>query len=298
MTKLRYRHFVWLALLAACFAAAQPPSDPFHFVILGDRTGETQPGVYEQAWREAADENPAFVLTVGDTIQGLNDQTAEAEWRQAARIWTPYKRFPLYLTPGNHDVWSEQSAPLFKKYAKHPLHYGFDYGGAHFTILDNSRSDELSAEELDFLEMDLKAHAEQRVKFIISHRPSWLIAVAFRNPQFRLHQLAKTYGVQYVIAGHVHQMMRMNLEGITYLSLASSGGHLRASEKYEDGWFFGHALVDVSGGEVTFQIKELGAPNGQGRATTPKDWGIAGLIDHGLNHGDKASPSPQVISAP
>ncbi len=33
-----------------------------------------------------AQTNPAFVVTVGDTIQGLNDTTAEAEWQEAEKI--------------------------------------------------------------------------------------------------------------------------------------------------------------------------------------------------------------------
>jgi hypothetical protein len=66
-----------LFALLPCLRGA-PPSDSFRFAILGDRTGEAQPGVYEQVWKEVAAENPAFVLSVGDTIQGMNDRSAEA----------------------------------------------------------------------------------------------------------------------------------------------------------------------------------------------------------------------------
>jgi Icc protein len=147
-----------LAVLIRLLGAAA--SDSFRFVILGDRTGDARPAVYEQVWRETAAEEPAFVLSVGDTIQGLQDATAEAEWQEVQRILAPYKRFPLYLTPGNHDIWSDASEKLFRKYAAHAPHYGFDYGPAHFTILDNSRSDELSPDEVTFLEKDLEAHAK------------------------------------------------------------------------------------------------------------------------------------------
>ncbi|HEV3201741.1 MAG TPA: metallophosphoesterase [Bryobacteraceae bacterium] len=266
-------------LVALIRLPATPAPDSFRFVILGDRTGEVRPGVYEQVWREAAAEDPAFVLGVGDTIQGLNDATAEAEWREVERILAPSKRFPLYLAPGNHDIWSEQSEKLFRKYAAHPPHYSFDHAQAHFTILDNSRTDEFTPEELVFLEQDLQAHEKQPVKFIVSHRPSWLIPAAFANREFSLHKLARKYGVGYVIAGHVHQLLHVDLDGVTYLSVESAGGHLRASEKYEDGWFFGQSLVEVRGQAVSFQIKELKAPHGQGRVTSPKDWGMLGLID-------------------
>jgi predicted phosphodiesterase len=258
--------------------AAAPQLESFRFVILGDRTGEARPGVYEQVWQEAAAEDPAFVVTAGDTIEGLNDAAAQAEWQALERTLEPYRRYPLYLTPGNHDIWSAASERLFRQHAAHPPHYSFDQGLAHFTILDNSRSDELSAAELTFLEKDLKAHASQPMKFIFSHRPSWLISVALQNPDFALHQLARQYGVQYVIAGHVHQMLRFNLQGVTYLSMPSAGGKLRASEKYADGWFFGHALVTVQGTGINFNIEELKPPHGQGQATKPTDWDMLGLV--------------------
>jgi Icc protein len=265
-----------LTLLLYIPAAAAP--DSFRFAILGDRTGETQPGVYEQVWKEVAAENPAFVVSVGDTIQGMNDASAEAEWLEASRILKPFRSYPLYLAPGNHDIWSEASERLFRQYAAHPVHYSFDYAQAHFTVLDNSRSDELPEQELVFLEKDLKAHAGQPLKIIVSHRPSWLLNVALKNPNFALHQLARRYGVQYVIAGHIHQMLRLELEGVTYVSLASSGGHLRLSGVYEDGWFFGHALVEVHGKSVDFQIRELSPPHGDGRITKLTYWGMAGLV--------------------
>jgi len=81
-----------------------------------------------------------------------------------------------------------------------------------------------------------------------------------------------------VVAGHVHQLLRFELEGVTYLSMPSAGGHLRGSGEYADGWFFGHARVDVPGAEMDFRLEELHPPHGQGRLTAPTDWGAAGLL--------------------
>ncbi len=259
------RPILFLLLALGCAHAAD-----FHFVILGDRTGEAQPGIYQQLWKKSAAENPAFIVTVGDTIQGLNDSTADREWREAQQIFI--KRIPLYLTPGNHDIWSDLSERLYRKYSGHPVHYSFDYEQAHFSILDNSRTEDLSAAELTWLEADLRAHEKQPLKFVFSHRPSWIIEVLLRNPHNTLHQLTKRYGVQYIVSGHVHQMIHSELEGITYLSMPSAGGHLRGSMKYEDGWFFALTRVDVSGAEAHFQIKEL-----EGRQTNLTDWGPAGI---------------------
>src|ERR1019366_10515285 len=85
-----------LFTLLVCIGSAPPP-DSFRFAILGDRTGEAQPGVYEQVWKEVAAENPAFVASVGDTIQGMNDASAEVEWREIGHMLRPFRRYPLYL---------------------------------------------------------------------------------------------------------------------------------------------------------------------------------------------------------
>jgi predicted phosphodiesterase len=266
-----------LAVLASLDGATKP--DSFRFEILGDRTGEAQPAVYEEAWREAAADRPAFVLTVGDTIQGGNDTTARAEWTAVRQLLQPWRTLPLYLTPGNHDIWSAESETLFREYAQHAPHYSFDYRQAHFTILDNSRSEQFSAGEMAFLAQDLAAHAAQPVKFIVSHRPSWIIDAMMGNSDFPVHRLARKYGVRFVVAGHVHEMLHADVDGIAYVSIASSGGHLRASKKYEDGWFFACTRVDVSGSGVHFEIHELPPPFGQGRVTQLRDWGMAGLVD-------------------
>jgi Icc protein len=271
------RLYAVLLLLAVWLVAAADPG-PLRFVILGDRTGEAVPGVYEQVWREAASENPAFVATVGDTIQGLDDASAPAEWQQVDQILKPYRRFPIYLAAGNHDIWSAPSEQLFREHAGHPPFYSFDSGPVHCTVLDNSRWDDIPSGEMAFLEADLRAHAAQPVKFIFSHRPWWLINVALQNADFPLQKLARQYGVQYVVAGHIHQMLHFTLQGVTYLSMPSAGGHLRNSGKYEDGWFFGHALVEVQGTHIKFQIEELRPPHGQGRESTVDDWGMNGLL--------------------
>ena len=271
------------ALALGALVAAETKTDVFRFAIIGDRTGETVPGVYAQCWREAAADHPNFVLTVGDTIQGGDDKTVEAEWRQAWQILAPYQHLEIFFTPGNHDVWSAASAQAYEKYTKHPVHYSFDYEQAHFVVLDNSRSEQLPAGEIAFLQQDLEAHCKQPLKFVVSHRPSWILQAMFNNPQFPLQRLCKKYGVQFVIAGHLHEMLSFDLEGVRYLSMASSGGHLRASKEYEDGWFFGHSLVVGKGRTVDLQIKELNAPFGKGRSTRPADWSSAGLNQAGLN---------------
>jgi UDP-2,3-diacylglucosamine pyrophosphatase LpxH len=269
----------WLILFGCAISVyASTHDNGFHFAILGDRTGSAVPGVYKQVWRETALDTPDFVINVGDTIEGGDDRTADSQWQSVLQDLSPFHHFRLFFTPGNHDVWSLASAQAYEKFTKHPLHYSFDYGNAHFTVLDNSRSDQLPSEELAYLQNDLASHTRQPMKFVFMHRPSWILPVLLQNPDFPLQRLAKRWGVQYVIAGHLHQMLHFDLAGVTYLSIASSGGHLRDSKEYEKGWFFQHTIVTVRGGKATFTIKETGPPFGHSRVSSLADWGVAGLV--------------------
>jgi 3',5'-cyclic AMP phosphodiesterase CpdA len=266
----------YLALaITLAFSSLTDSAADFRFVILGDRTGETQPGVFARVCADAGAEHPSFALSTGDSIQGLDDANLDPEWREFDRIRVAL-RAPAYLAPGNHDIWSAASEAAYRRHSGHPLRYSFDNEQAHFTVLDSGRSDELSAEDLAFLESDLKAHAAAAFKLVISHRPTWLIDVAGRNANAPLHRLAKQYGVRYVIAGHVHQLFRFDFDGVSYVSMPSAGGHLRAAKDYAAGWFFGYAVVDVSGGVGSLRFKELGAPFGEGRVTQESDWGMLG----------------------
>jgi len=273
-----YRRTAILAAFAALVAIGAAQPDSFHFVLLGDRTGEPVAGVYEDIWKNLPAGNPAFVVSVGDTIQGTTDSVAEGQWLEIESTLKPWSRIPVYLAPGNHDIWSPASERLYTRYSGHPVHYSFDYGKAHFTVLDNSRSDALPAAEIAFLEHDLQEHATQPLKFIIMHRPSWILNVMIDDPGFELQRVAKKYGVRYIVAGHIHELLHADLDGVTYISMPSAGGHLRGQGRYEDGWFFGYATVDVKGTEANVAIHELGEPYGRGRTTLLKEWGKAGLI--------------------
>ena len=126
-------------------------STDFRFAILGDRTGEAQPGVYEEALREANISHPDFIINVGDSIEGGNDGSVDMEWQQFFKSTAPLSPGRMFFTPGNHDVWSAVSAKAYQQYTKHALHYSFDFKQAHFTVLDDSRSDQLSPDEIAYL---------------------------------------------------------------------------------------------------------------------------------------------------
>src|SRR5258705_6514872 len=133
------------------WAAGAEPQNDFRFAIVGDRTGNAQPGIYERVWREIGLERPDFAITVGDTIEGGSDEQARSEWRALRPLWSRYG-FPVYFTPGNHDIWSPRSLEIYKSETGRGNFYGFNYQDAHFTVLDNGRTLDLADDQLAFVE--------------------------------------------------------------------------------------------------------------------------------------------------
>ncbi len=268
---MRRAYRLWLAGAAVLIAFAaisglrayDEPRNDFHFAILGDRTGDAAPQVYERIWHDVDLLHPDFVINVGDTIQGGNDATAQAEWRALRPLWDRYK-YQRFFTPGNHDIWSTASRRIYEKETGHPAFYGFNYQDAHFTVLDNSQTDNLSDQQIEFLERDLEQNKTRDPKFVFFHKPFWLIPVMFRSSQFPFHQLVKKFGVRYVVSGHGHQYVRATQDGIVYIEAGSSGAKLKG-EGFDRGWFFGQISMHVTGSSVEMTIKEVSPPIGQGR---------------------------------
>ena len=256
-----------LLLFPAWFAglgASPEPRNDFRFSILGDRTGDADPQIYERVWHDLDLLHPDFVINVGDTIQGGNDATAQAEWRALRPLWKRYK-YPQFFTPGNHDIWSPESRVIYEKETGHPAFYGFDYQDAHFTVLNNSQTDNLSDEQIEFLTRDLSRNKARDPKFVLFHRPFWLIPVKFQSSQFPFHQLAKKLGVRYVISGHGHQFVHAVQDGIVYVEAGSSGAKLKG-QGFNRGWFFGQIYTEVKDSNVDMTAKEVSAPAGEGRS--------------------------------
>jgi hypothetical protein len=269
------------AVLAGAMAngGAKPAANDFHFAILGDRTGSAQPGIYGRVWREVSLLHPAFAINVGDTIDSATIPAAEAEWRKLHQLWTRYGKTPLFLVPGNHDMFSEAARALFERESGHPATYGFDWQGGHFTVLDNSAELELSEEQLDFLARDLEEHRNADPKFVFFHKPFWLIPLKLGSGEFKLHQLAVKYGVRAVVSGHGHQLIRMARDGVTYLEVGSSGANFHSmagGDGFQEGWFYHFVWVAVAGSKVSMTVKELSAPAGNGRMFPIEEWGEPG----------------------
>ncbi|MCX6624427.1 MAG: metallophosphoesterase [Acidobacteria bacterium] len=262
-------------------AVPEPPAPArFHFSIVGDRAGGTEPQIYGRVWREVALLRPDFVITVGDAILGNDEDKLEEQWREAKKIWARYGEFHLFHIPGNHDIWSERSREAYVRHAGFQAHYSFRHQNALFVVAETGRGDELPTEELDFIEKRLEADKTASPKFLFFHKPFWQQKFQAGDSSFRLHQLARKYQVTAVVSGHGHRFLHLERDGIRYMEVGSSGGTMRGKlvrgEGFREGCFYHHVWATVDGSRVTFAVKEIDVQYGQGPMFDAADWNEAG----------------------
>ena len=218
--------------------------EKFQFAIIGDRTGGADQAVFERVIHEMKRLHAEFAINVGDLIEGYSDdeEAVNREWDEVLGTLAMLD-CPLYFVPGNHDIWDEPSERIYRERTGAEPYYSFDYGEAHFVILDNStlRSwDDASEEMISWLKRDLEEHRESPLTFCFFHKPFWYDNFGEED---RLHDIFEEYGVDYVISGHYHHFSRASRDGIEYILIGSSGGSKGINEA--GGQIYGYALATV-----------------------------------------------------
>ena len=199
---------------------------PMRFAVLGDRTGGHVPGVYEGIVKEIERLKPDFVVNVGDMIEGEGEDEAviRKQYEEYKSLLAPLT-MPLYLAPGNHDIWADSAVGLYREYIGEP-DYSFDVRGVHFVVLDTGRyekPEELRDDQIEWLKRDLEANRGAYFTIVIFHKPYWIETIARGKPD-RLHDIFVANGVDAVFTGHYHVYFSAEFDGIKYTSIGSSGG--------------------------------------------------------------------------
>lgn len=87
-----------------------------------------------------SDENPEFVVNLGDSIEDVNDKKVDLRaLKKAIALLSPLK-MPLHFMVGNHDVKSISQAEVAALLGYKRMYYSFDHGKYHFVALSFERT--------------------------------------------------------------------------------------------------------------------------------------------------------------
>jgi 3',5'-cyclic AMP phosphodiesterase CpdA len=204
--------------------AEAAPASPLTFLQISDsHTGFDRPanpnvlGTLEEAINriKALPAKPAFMIHTGDITHLSKPQ----EFDDADRIISQ-ARLDVHYVPGEHDIIDDEQKLYRERYgrgAKGAGWHSFDANGVHFIGLVNvvdlkaGGLGNLGAEQLKWLESDIKGRSASTPIVVFAHIPLWVV-----YPQWgwgtedgaRALELVKRFGSVTVLNGHIHQVMQ------------------------------------------------------------------------------------------
>ena len=215
--------------------AANDADDDFHFVIVSDRTGGARPGVFESAIPKVNLLEPAFVVSVGDLIEGNTEDQAQLD-----REWNEFEGFvagletPFFYAAGNHDMSNAVMAATWQaRFGS--SYYRFLYKDVLFLVLNSELFGMVrdmhtpvpgpwtQAEQMAFIAETLQRFPNPRWTIVIIHQPRWDYADA---PQDDWQKVEAMLGQRdyTVFAGHSHRYVKIVRQDRRYITLATTGG--------------------------------------------------------------------------
>ncbi|TEB08018.1 Alkaline phosphatase precursor [Pelotomaculum schinkii] len=199
-------------------------TDKFSFMYMGDLHIGYDPnsaGVWKQLLENALTNYPdlKFALQGGDLV---DETTDTGQWEEffntAAGV---FDRIPFMPAIGNHEF--ENASSIYLKSFALPQngpeelkehHYSFDYGNAHFVVLDSNlmgSEGDLSEAGMNWLESDLQS-SDKTWKFVMFHHPPYGVdsrdATLSDMIKASWAPIMESNGVDMVFVGHQHLYMR------------------------------------------------------------------------------------------
>lgn len=226
-----------LGLVDAARAAEQQASGLTFLQISDSHVGFDKPanpnaiGTLEEAVNriKAMPVKPSFMIHTGD----ISHLSKAAEFDDADRIISQ-SRLDVHYVPGEHDFLDEDVKLYKERYGKGSRGagwYSFDANGVHFIGLVNvvdlkaGGLGNLGAEQLEWLEQDLKGRSKSTPIVVFAHIPLWTV-----YPQWgwgtedggRALDTLKGFGSVTVLNGHIHQVMQKVEGNVTFHTARST----------------------------------------------------------------------------
>ncbi len=190
--------------------------------LLGINTLETFDHVLAQALQETGD--PDFILATGDLVHDASDSGYK---RLLGRL--QLTEIPTYCLPGNHDIPGKMKQILNQDNV-HCIP-SVQAKGWSLIFLDstiaNSDGGRIDENQLELLEVLLRAHADKHTMICLHHHPvpvgsRWMDTMVLENPDAFFKLIEANPQVQAVLCGHIHQAFDTEYRGVRLMGSPST----------------------------------------------------------------------------
>jgi len=177
----------------------------------------------------ALPKKPAFMIHTGD----ISHLSLEAQFDDADRI-IAQTRLDVHYVPGEHDFLDPEQKFYRERYGagtKGAGWYSFDANGVHFIGLVNVVNLKagglgyLGADQLEWLEDDLKGRSASTPIVAFAHIPLWTIYPDWgwgTDDSAQALSYLKRFGSVTVLNGHIHQVMQKVEGNVTFHTARST----------------------------------------------------------------------------
>ncbi len=204
--------------------------ESFRFAVFGDT--RSRHNVHRAIVEAVERENIDFVVHTGDMVERGG---VKSQWDLFFQIERPLLlETPMIPAIGNHDKGARQ---YYRRYFMHRLwarnlrYFYTDWGNLRVVAMDGGIECREGCTQYGFVEQVLAEGAEQG-KFLVMmlHFPPYSSGAhgSHKGVQKPVSDLARTYGVELVLAGHDHNYERTKpIDGTTYVVSGSAGAPIR-----------------------------------------------------------------------
>jgi 3',5'-cyclic AMP phosphodiesterase CpdA len=180
----------------------------------------------------ALPQKPAFMIHTGDISHLSKPEEFDNADQAIAKA-----RLDTFYVPGEHDIVdADRGKAYMERYgrklgAKGTGWYSFDQNGVHFVGLVNVADlkaggmGTLGAEQLAWLEADLKQKSTSDPIVLMAHIPLWTVNQSWgwgTDDAVQALALTKRFGSVTVLNGHIHQIMQKVEDRVTFHTARST----------------------------------------------------------------------------
>jgi len=178
---------------------------------------------------QALPQTPSFVLHTGDLTHLSRPAEFDTLEQELSAIGAP-----VFYVPGEHDVLNDNGKGYLARFGKHTHGagwYSFDQAGVHFIGLVNvvdlkaGGMGTLGAEQLEWLEADVKRLKSSVPIVVFAHIPLWSVYPEWgwgTDDSARALSYLKRFGSVSVLNGHIHQVMQKVEGNVTFHTAMST----------------------------------------------------------------------------